>query len=74
MLRVLKGERRKYTVLILFKTGEEVEFQTDNQPNIRFDQDARINMLSYDAGGTGYTPVCDYSLVLLCRCEKNPDV
>ena len=71
-IRILKGERMKYTVHLLMKNGIEYQFQSDQQPNVAFDDSTRTNILRYDTGGLGYNPVCAWDLVLICRCEKNP--
>jgi hypothetical protein len=71
-VRVLQGKTLQFTCRILFKTGEEIEFQTDQQVNLAYDDSTRTSILRYDAGGTGYTPVTAWDNVLLFRCEKNP--
>lgn len=72
MLRVLKGERLEFTIHLLMTDGVEYEFQSANQPNAVWDDSAREVLLRYDAGGHGYTPVCSWSKVVICRCERNP--
>ena len=71
-VRVLQGVRMKYTCRLLLKTGEEIEFQLDEQPNLAYDSNAREVILQYDAGGHGYTALVSWSNVAVFRCEKNP--
>jgi hypothetical protein len=71
-IRVLQGVRLKFTCRVLFRSGEEVEFQTDEQPNLHFDEQLRETLLRYDAGGIGYTPLASWKDILVFRCEKNP--
>lgn len=71
MMRVLKGEKMRFTLHILMNDGIEYEFQSDHQPNLAFDVETRTNVLRYDAGASGYTVICPWDKVIICRCEKN---
>ena len=41
LLRVLNGQRRKYTVRVNLPDGKVVEFQSDTTPQLKYDDEAR---------------------------------
>ena len=52
VLRVLKGERLKYTVRVHKPDGETIEFQTDSLPIIKFfDEDRCLWLVAGNYGG-----------------------
>lgn len=69
-VRVLTGKPLKFTVMILFKDGTEIEFQSDDQPTPAYNEQTRSCFYRYDAGGTGYIWACQVDDVRLLRCEK----
>jgi len=69
-LRVLKGEKLKFTITVYMKSGNVYEYQSNEMPKIDFDSKAREPFLT----DHGYkdSPVAQMSQVELIHCEDNP--
>jgi len=69
VLRVLKGERRKYTVRLNLPDGNVVEWQADSQPSLDYQDAARRLWIRDGSYGAPIMPWTDGSILLV---EENP--
>ncbi len=70
LLRVLSGERLKYTVRVHLPDGKVIEFQDNERPSIQFkDQDRALWLCSGEYGSAPIMRWVDGSVLLV---EGNP--
>jgi hypothetical protein len=73
LCRVLRGEKGKFTIHVLFRSGLEVEFQADADLEVAYNPDLRCEI----AGNRGYSDKGRYYIpwaeVLLARSEVNQE-
>ena len=70
VIRVLKGERLKYTVRVHLPTGEVIEFQSASDPKLKFNDEARALWL---CGGTyDNVPIMAWVPGSILLVEENP--
>lgn len=68
VLRVIKGEKQKYTVQIFMKDGKVWEYQSENKPKPEWNTEARALWVS-----DGYdNSVCPMADVEFIHTEENP--
>jgi hypothetical protein len=73
VLRVLKGERRKYTARLNLPDGNVVEWQSDKSPKLDYNDAARALWLVESAGeyGNNY-PIMAWVEGSILLVEENP--
>lgn len=70
MIRVLTGRTLKFTCRMFYPSGACIEFQTDDQPKLDWNAEARA--LWYTQGGYGGAPICPVEPGMVVLCEPNP--
>ena len=70
LLRVLSGERLKYTVRVHFPDGRVVEFQSPVWPRLKFNDEARALWLA--GGEYDSSPIMPWPEGGILLCEENP--
>lgn len=71
MARLLSGRMLKYTILLIKKSGQSFEFQSDTIPTMKFCDETRTPVLFY--GEYERQPLCNWEDVELLIHEANPD-
>jgi len=76
VLRVLEGKPLNYTIRVYRASGVTLEFQSNETPKLKFDQELRTVLLfgkveQYD-GNTEY-PMLEWHPGDIITCEKNPE-
>lgn len=69
-IRVLTGERKKYTVRIFMPDGSETEFQSDKPASLRWNNEARALWIVNDEFPE--KPVMAYRDGMAILSEENP--
>lgn len=73
VLRVLSGEKQKFTVRVHRKSGEIIEFQTDTTPSIRWDEQMRcLALCMYRMGSGGDHTIMKWEDGDILLSEPNP--
>jgi hypothetical protein len=73
MLRVLNGERRKFTVRVMH--GDKIiEFQADKPPKLDWNTEARSLFIAqtFDTSGFSIAPIMKWEEGMIMLCEENP--
>lgn len=70
LLRVLVGERRKYTVRVHHPDGKITEFQADSYPKLKYDDEARALWLFGSDYNANPIMACPEGVIILT--EENP--
>lgn len=71
LLRVLKGEPKKFTVRVHYPDGKLLEFQSDERPKVAWYNEARSLMLMSKVGYDDY-PIMKWDDGMIILCEQNP--
>ena len=72
MVRVLKGERRKYTVRVHRLNGEVVEYQSDYRTQIGWHDTTRSFWLQETLKDFSTGPIMQFEEGMVILCEENP--
>lgn len=75
VLRVLKGEPRKFTCVVHLPDGRQIEFQSDGLPVIKWNDETRGLFLNAMVGDSTYNtvPVMAWTEGAILLTDKNPD-
>ena len=71
MARLLSDRMLKYTIVLVKKSGQIFEFQSDTVPSAKFCEDTRCAVLMF--GEYERNPICNWDDVDVVIHEKNPD-
>lgn len=77
VLRVIEGKILKFTVRVHRKSGQVLEFQSDQLPDVKFDQDTRCNWIigkaqGHDDSYPSAYPICLWEEGDVILTEANP--
>ena len=72
LIRVLKGERKKYTVQVHLPDGKVVEFQAEKEPALKWHHEARALWLHSADSNYNSTPIIAWVEGSILLVEENP--
>jgi hypothetical protein len=71
MIRVLTGKHQKFTVTVHLADGNKIEWQSDQHPRTKWNDEDRSLWLF--AGDYGSGPIMRFPDGAIVLCEENPD-